>query len=99
MFLKLLLIKRATKDKEGSPNVEGDKWALPGGFVNAYEAAKRELKEETGVAGFHVKHFGVYDRPGRDPTGWIISNAFYAIRPCFLLQHGHPKINIVVVEM
>lgn len=83
MFLKLLLIKRASKDKEGSPNVEGDKWALPGGFVNAsetaYEAAKRELKEETGVAGFHIKHFGVYDRPGRDPRGWIISNAFYAI--------------------
>lgn len=83
MHLKLLLIKRTAKDREGNPNIEGDKWALPGGFVNvnetANDAAKRELKEETGVTGFHVKHFGTYDEPGRDPRGWIISNAFYAI--------------------
>ncbi|MGE7780297.1 NUDIX domain-containing protein [Peribacillus sp. NPDC097264] len=83
MFLKLLLIKRAATDKEGNPNVEGNKWALPGGFVNAnetaYEAAERELNEETGVSGLQVKHFGMYDQPGRDPRGWIISNAFYAI--------------------
>src|SRR4051812_22983401 len=83
MLLKILLIKRAAKDREGNANVEGDKWALPGGFVNpdetAYTAAKRELKEETGVTGFHLKHFGVFDQPGRDPRGWIISNAFYAI--------------------
>ena len=83
MALRLLLIKRTAKDKKGNANVEGNKWALPGGFVNpnetAYAAAKRELQEETGVAGFHVKHFGVYDMPGRDPRGWIISNAFYAI--------------------
>lgn len=47
----------------------------------AYTAAKRELKEETNVEGLHVKHFGVYDEFGRDPRGWMISNAFYAIVP------------------
>ncbi|WP_230130966.1 NUDIX domain-containing protein [Bacillus sp. CECT 9360] len=85
MTLKIMLIKRAAKDNEGNPNYEGDKWALPGGFVQhnetACEAAKRELLEETGITGFHVQHFGVYDTPGRDKRGWIISNAFYAIVP------------------
>lgn len=44
-------------------------------------AAKRELKEETNVEGLHVQHFGVYDEIDRDPRGWMISNAFYAIVP------------------
>ncbi|MCM3217841.1 NUDIX hydrolase [Niallia taxi] len=87
MTLKLLLIKRAETDQEGNPNIEGGKWALPGGFVDARKeetalmAAKRELKEETNVDGLHIMHFGVYDNFKRDPRGWMISNAFYAIVP------------------
>lgn len=83
--LKLMLIQRAMKNAEGAPNIEAGKWALPGGFIGAHEtaldAAHRELEEETGVSGVHIKHFGVYDTPGRDPRGWIISNAHYAIVP------------------
>ncbi|WP_110929564.1 NUDIX domain-containing protein [Bacillus massiliglaciei] len=83
MHLKIMLIKRAMKNREGEPNIEAGKWALPGGFVMPNEtagaAAARELKEETGVSGFLLKHFGVYDQPGRDPRGWIITNAFFAI--------------------
>jgi len=85
MTLKIMLIKRSQRNNEGHKNIEAGKWALPGGFVQenetAYEAAQRELEEETGVAGIHLKHFGVYDRPGRDPRGWIITNAHYAIVP------------------
>lgn len=85
MTLKLLLIKRALVNAEGEPNIEAEKWALPGGFVDAAEsgldAANRELAEETGVRDLHMKHFGVYDTPGRDPRGWIISNAHYAVVP------------------
>ncbi|WP_458413234.1 NUDIX domain-containing protein [Schinkia sp. CFF1] len=83
--LKLMLIKRAEKNHEGEVNMEGGKWALPGGFIQpnetAYEAAVRELKEETNVEGLKIKHFGTYDKPGRDRRGWIISNAHYAIVP------------------
>jgi len=85
MELKLMLIKRSMTDLEGRPNIEAGKWALPGGFVNpdetSFQSAQRELQEETGVSGLHLKHFGVYDKPGRDPRGWIISNAHYAIVP------------------
>ncbi|WP_338453083.1 NUDIX hydrolase [Niallia oryzisoli] len=83
--LKLMLIKRALKNSEGHPNIEGGKWALPGGFIQpeetAFEAAVRELEEETGVTGVKIKHFGVYDKLGRDRRGWIISNVHYAIVP------------------
>ena len=86
--LALMLIKRAGLDAEGEPNIEGNKWALPGGFTqiegdkgSAFESAKRELLEETSIKGVHIKHFGVYDTFGRDKRGWIISNAHYAIVP------------------
>ena len=85
MTLQLMLIQRSMKNSEGDINIEAGKWALPGGFVDysetAYQAAKRELEEETSVKNIHLKHFGVYDTPGRDPRGWIITNAHYAIVP------------------
>ncbi|MEK4439321.1 NUDIX hydrolase [Paenibacillus sp. FSL K6-2862] len=83
--IKILLIQRSVTDSEGRPNIEAGKWALPGGFVNpdetAFECAKRELTEETSVEISHLEHFGVYDQPGRDPRGWIISNAHLALVP------------------
>ncbi len=85
MDLKIMLIKRAGLDSEGNMNIEANKWAIPGGFVQddetGFQAAKRELEEETNISGSHIKQFGVYDKPGRDPRGWIISNAHYAIVP------------------
>ncbi|MGM7636087.1 NUDIX domain-containing protein [Bacillus sp. Hm123] len=87
--LSILLIKRAMENAEGQPNIEGGKWALPGGFVGphetAFEAALRELAEETGIHGIHLKHYGVYDKEGRDPRGWMITNAHYAVVPEHLL--------------
>jgi 8-oxo-dGTP diphosphatase len=89
--LKILLIKRAGINAEGKPNIEGGKWALPGGFISPFEtslqAAKRELEEETGLQNIHLKHFAVYDKEGRDPRGWIISNAHYAVVPEHLLEN------------
>ena len=91
------------KDQIGLPNTEGGKWALPGGFVRmgetAYEAARRELKQETGVSGFHIKHFNVYDQPNRDSRGWMVTNAFYAIVKESLLQERKAQDVIAEVEL
>lgn len=58
-------------------------WALPGGFSKEtetiLESAKRELREETGVEDVHIEYFNVYSTPNRDPRGWMISHAFFAL--------------------
>lgn len=101
--LKLMLIKRAEVTKEGEVNIEAGKWALPGGFIKpeetAHEAAERELMEETGVRGLKIKHFGTYDKLGRDPRGWIISNAHYAIVPESKLVKRSAADDAVEVEL
>ena len=74
--LSLLLIKRG-----GHPYK--DMWALPGGFLQRGETveqcALREIEEETNVAPVSLMPVGVYSEPGRDPRGWIISNAFVSV--------------------
>ncbi|MCZ8517172.1 NUDIX hydrolase [Paenibacillus filicis] len=74
--LQVLLIQRKNWPFEGQ-------WALPGGFSketeSIHESAKRELQEETGVENVHIEYFNVYSAPGRDPRGWIISHAFFAL--------------------
>lgn len=59
-----------------------DLWCLPGGHVEHGEqvvaAAKREAKEETGLDIAIDELFGIYDEPGRDPRGPIISIVYTA---------------------
>lgn len=70
---RLLLIKRKSPPFKGC-------YALPGGFVEhgetVEEAARRELKEETGVTVESQRLVGVYSDPGRDPRGQVVSIAF-----------------------
>ncbi len=70
---KVLLIQRKNDPFK-------DQWALPGGFVEEGEdletAAKRELKEESGVVVESMEQVKAFGAPGRDPRGRTISIAF-----------------------
>lgn len=75
--LHVLLVRR------GVPPFEA-MWAIPGGFKRPTEtlddAAKRELAEETGVAGTNLlAQFGAYGDPGRDPRMNVVTVAYLAV--------------------
>lgn len=74
--LRLLLIKRSDEPFKGL-------WALPGGFVDLDEdldkAAKRELKEETGLRLSTLEQFKTFGHPKRDPRGRVISVVYLAL--------------------
>ncbi|HYV37920.1 MAG TPA: NUDIX hydrolase, partial [Gemmataceae bacterium] len=57
-------------------------WALPGGFVNEDEgletAARRELREETGLDTGRIEQLAAFGDPGRDPRGHTVTIAFLA---------------------
>ena len=63
----------------------GGALALPGGFVAEQErpaaAARRTLKDKTGVRQPYLEQLGAFADPGRDPRGWIPSIAYLALVP------------------
>jgi 8-oxo-dGTP diphosphatase len=74
--LRVMLIERDLKPFRGM-------WAIPGGFVRKGEslegAARRELKEETGIKAVFLEQLYTFGDPGRDPRGWVVSVAYYAL--------------------
>lgn len=71
----VLLIRRKKDPFAGT-------WALPGGFVDENEkladAARRELREEAGVAVGDLEQLHTAGDPGRDPRGWTVSVVYLA---------------------
>ena len=76
--LQVLLVKRDLAPYKG-------RWAIPGGFVHLDEslesAARRELREETGVTDVYLEQLYTFGDPGRDPRGRVISVAYIALVP------------------
>ena len=76
--LQVLLVRRGGAPYKG-------KWALPGGFIHMDEdletAARRELREETGVSGVYLEQLYTFGAPKRDPRERVITVAYYALIP------------------
>jgi len=74
--LMVLLIQRGQEPFRGQ-------WALPGGFVHIdeslEEAARRELREETGLDNPYLEQLYTFGKVGRDPRERVVSVAYYAL--------------------
>ncbi|HKX41499.1 MAG TPA: NUDIX domain-containing protein [Burkholderiaceae bacterium] len=87
--LHVLLLKRDREPFKGS-------LALPGGYVHvtedqsAEDAAARVLREKSGIVSPYLEQLATFSGPGRDPRGWSVSIAFYALVPAALLA-GHDR--------
>lgn len=74
-----------------------DVWALPGGYIHTDEdasaaaAARRVLAEKTGIESPYLEQLATFAGPGRDPRGWSVSIAYYAlVAPEVIARAGHP---------
>jgi 8-oxo-dGTP diphosphatase len=74
--LRVLLIERGEAPFEGA-------LALPGGFVRIDEtvddAARRELREETGLRDVFLEQLYTFGGLDRDPRGRVVAVAYYAL--------------------
>ncbi|MFJ4220799.1 NrtR DNA-binding winged helix domain-containing protein [Curtobacterium luteum] len=71
--------------------VDGD-WRLPGTFMHEGErlasAVLRSLSDKAGVPGLAPSQLHVFDDPGRDSRGWVLSVAHLDVVPSSQLSPG-----------
>ena len=78
--LHVLLVSRAVAPYR-------DHWSLPGGFIdttlddNVQACAMRKLQQKTGLTPAYLEQLEVFSGPQRDPRGYSVSLAFFALLP------------------
>jgi ADP-ribose pyrophosphatase YjhB (NUDIX family) len=76
--LQVLLIKRGSGPFLGA-------WALPGGYIHPEEdadlerAARRILREKTGIEAPYLEQLQGFGNAQRDPRGWSATFAYFAL--------------------
>ena len=95
--LCVLLIRRGKGDRAGE-------WALPGTFLRERElladAVLRCLREKAGISGRVPRQLHVFDDPGRDDRGWVLSVAHVDMVPLAALREAlaHDGVRLVSVS-
>jgi 8-oxo-dGTP diphosphatase len=96
--LKVALLKRNREPYKGV-------LALPGGYVHAEkdmdsrDAALRVLTEKTGIEVPYLEQLATFSGAARDPRGWSVSIAYYALVPYEVIEGaGHPDVKMVSVD-
>lgn len=83
--LQVLLYQRDNAPYQGA-------WALPGGYFHPQEddsaeaAALRVLKAKTGIVPPYLEQLRTFSGPKRDPRGWSLTVAYYALVPWPVLE-------------
>lgn len=96
--LSVALLKREREPYKGVA-------ALPGGYIhadedmNGYDAALRVLRTKTGIDVPYLEQLAAFSGAARDPRGWSVSLAYYAIVPfAVITSAGHAEVQLVAVD-
>jgi len=77
--------------------------ALPGGYVHAdedgstWDAAARVLKEKVGTTSPYLEQLATFSGPRRDPRGWSVAVAYYALVPASVLPPDEAGVQVLPV--
>ena len=83
--LKVALLKREREPYQGVA-------ALPGGYIHVekdadtHDSAMRMLRDKAGLVPPYLEQLASFSGPARDPRGWSISIAYYALVPASLIS-------------
>ena len=79
--------------------------ALPGGFVHVQEdadtemAARRVIRSKIGFDAPYLEQLFTFSGPARDPRGWSVSVAYYALIPASLLDQSQVAETLPVEDL
>lgn len=95
--LKFAVVRRAQDPFAG-------RLALPGGVIhteedsNGPEAAARILLQKTGLVSPYLEQLATFTGVSRDPRGWSLSVAYYALVPQAVAEEGRSDVEWLPVE-
>ncbi|XZG71601.1 NUDIX hydrolase [Chitinibacteraceae bacterium HSL-7] len=93
--LHVALIEREHEPAAGTP-------ALPGGYVHTDEdrdtraTASRILASKAGLESPYLEQLATFSGPARDPRGWSVAIAYFALVPAPLLDS--PRLSLHAVD-
>lgn len=78
--------------------------ALPGGYIHAdqdhsaYDAAVRVIQDKAAIVPPYLEQLSTFSGPARDPRGWSVSIAHYALVPFDLVYRADNQVKLIKVD-